>query len=118
MHTVPGNFLDQGCDIIREMTGKQLKKRRADLKLTQKELALKLQVEPKTIARWERELRAIPAFIDLALQTIELAVGGLMMPGVDLNASLTVDRKASAGSMTRTRKPVRRKKLSAARKSK
>ena len=54
-----------------EMTGKQLKKRRAALKLTQKELALKLQVEPNTVARWERELRAIPAFLDLALQTIE-----------------------------------------------
>jgi len=53
------------------MTGKQLKKRRADLKLTQKELALKLQVEPNTVARWERELRAIPAFLDLALQTVE-----------------------------------------------
>jgi len=62
----------QGRGILRgEMTGKQLKKRRADLKFTQKELALKLQVEPNTIARWERELRTIPAFLDLALQTIE-----------------------------------------------
>jgi transcriptional regulator with XRE-family HTH domain len=101
-----------------EMTGKQLKKRRADLKLTQKELALKLQVEPNTLARWERELRVIPAFLDLALQTVELAVGGLKMPGVDLTASLTVDRKATAGPMTRARKPVRRKKLATTRKGK
>jgi transcriptional regulator with XRE-family HTH domain len=100
------------------MTGKQLQKRRSHLKLTQRELAFKLQVEPNTVARWERELRAVPAFLDLALQTIELAVGGLTTPGVDLTATLTVDRKATAGPMKKARKPGRRKKLAAARKSK
>jgi transcriptional regulator with XRE-family HTH domain len=75
----------QAHGILRgEMTGKQLKKRRAALKLTQKELALKLQVKPNTVARWERELRSIPAFLDLALQTIEREAARLIKAEVDL----------------------------------
>ena len=74
------------------MTGKQLKKRRADLDLTQKELALKLQVEANTVARWEREIRAIPAFLDLALQTIERETSRLL-PDITVAAGMVADPK-------------------------
>ena len=52
------------------MKGKELKKWRAKHNLTQMELAQHLYVDRVTIARWEIELRKIPPFLFLALETI------------------------------------------------
>jgi len=53
------------------MKGAKLRERRQALGLTQQRLADRLEVSRNTIARWEREERAIPGFLDLALKTIE-----------------------------------------------
>jgi len=53
------------------MKGAKLRERRQSLGLTQQRLADRLEVSRNTIARWEREERAIPGFLDLALKTIE-----------------------------------------------
>ncbi len=53
------------------MRGAKLRERRLSLGLTQERLAEHLGVTRNTIARWEREERAIPSYLDLALKTIE-----------------------------------------------
>jgi transcriptional regulator with XRE-family HTH domain len=53
------------------MKGDDLRKRRQKLDLTQEQLAVELGVDRNTVARWERDERVIPAYLDLALKTIE-----------------------------------------------
>lgn len=53
------------------MTGEQLQTKRLDLGLTQKALAEKLGVAPNTVARWESERLAVPAYVGLALKGLE-----------------------------------------------
>lgn len=53
------------------MDGEELKKRRNDLGMTQAELADLLGVKPNTVARWENGVLPVPAYLPLALQTIE-----------------------------------------------
>lgn len=53
------------------MNGKELRKKRNDLDLTQEQLADELQVAANTVARWERDEMKIPPFLHLALETIE-----------------------------------------------
>jgi transcriptional regulator with XRE-family HTH domain len=53
------------------MKGAELRKRREALGLTQQRLADRLGVARNTIARWERQERAIPTYLDLALKSIE-----------------------------------------------
>lgn len=53
------------------MTGEELKSRRKKLSFTQEEFANELKVATNTVARWERDERAIPPYLDLALETIE-----------------------------------------------
>ncbi len=53
------------------MNGKELRKKRNDLDLTQEQLAEELQVAANTVARWERDEMKIPPFLHLALETIE-----------------------------------------------
>lgn len=54
------------------MTGKQLKKARNALGLTQEELARHLGKAANTIARWEREELEIPIYLKLALIGLEI----------------------------------------------
>src|SRR6266542_2093756 len=61
----------QACATLSAMKGKDLKKRRQKLELTQEQLAQELSVDRNTIARWERDERAIPTYLDLALKTVE-----------------------------------------------
>lgn len=53
------------------MKGKDLRKRRISLELTQGGLAQKLGVSANTVARWERDEMSIPPYLDLALKQIE-----------------------------------------------
>ena len=53
------------------MTGKELRKKRKDLKLTQEKLAKKLGVTANTVARWEREEVPFPDYLELAMNAIE-----------------------------------------------
>lgn len=53
------------------MTGEELKDKRKKLGFTQEELAKELMVATNTVARWERDERAIPPYLPLALITIE-----------------------------------------------
>jgi transcriptional regulator with XRE-family HTH domain len=55
----------KGC-----MTPKQLVEFRETHGLTQQELANRLRVDRVTIARWEIGARAIPPYLDLALETV------------------------------------------------
>ncbi len=55
----------KGC-----MTSKQLVEFRETHGLTQQELANRLRVDRVTIARWEIGARAIPPYLDLALETV------------------------------------------------
>lgn len=57
--------------IVSWMNGKELKEKRKELELTQEQLANELQVTSNTVARWERDEMKIPAFLYLALETIE-----------------------------------------------
>jgi transcriptional regulator with XRE-family HTH domain len=57
------------------VTGRELKKRRALLGLTQKELAERLGVSPNTVARWERGERQVPVLLLPALELIEIRAG-------------------------------------------
>lgn len=57
------------------MTKEELAALRERLELTQQQLADKLGVDRVTIARWETGTRAIPAFLGLALQTVERNLG-------------------------------------------
>ncbi len=52
------------------MTGKELKDYREGIDLTQEQLAEALQVASNTVSRWERDDRAIPPYLELALKTI------------------------------------------------
>lgn len=56
------------------MTPADLKACRAKLGLTQAELAAYLKVAPNTVARWEREVLALPPFLSLALETVAFQV--------------------------------------------
>ncbi len=53
------------------MTGKELKQYREKIGLTQEQLSEALQVASNTVSRWEREDRAIPPYLPLAIETIE-----------------------------------------------
>lgn len=53
------------------MTGKELKKRRENLGLTQTELAEKLDVKQNTVYRWEAEILPISKTVELAFENIE-----------------------------------------------
>jgi transcriptional regulator with XRE-family HTH domain len=53
------------------MDGESLKKRREDLEMSQAQLAKTLEVDVTTISRWERGERSIPAYLKLALETVE-----------------------------------------------
>lgn len=53
------------------MTSEELKRRRVALHLSQKHLAEVLGVSTSTVAHWEQGVQAIPAYLDLALQTLE-----------------------------------------------
>ena len=55
------------------MTPNELLSRRRALGLSQAELATRLGVATNTVARWERGERAIPPYLQLALQVIEIA---------------------------------------------
>lgn len=57
--------------IVLLMDGSELRQFREKLKLTQEQLAKKLNVATNTIARWERGERKIPEFLELALKTVE-----------------------------------------------
>jgi DNA-binding transcriptional regulator YiaG len=53
------------------MDGKELKKKREALKLTQTELANILGVKMNTVYRWESGILTVPKSIALALETVE-----------------------------------------------
>jgi transcriptional regulator with XRE-family HTH domain len=53
------------------VNGKELKDYRERIGLTQEQLAEALQVASNTVSRWERDDRAIPPYLHLALETIE-----------------------------------------------
>lgn len=50
------------------MTGYQLQQARKSLSQTQKGLAMILGVSPNTVARWEREVLAMPTWVALAMK--------------------------------------------------
>lgn len=58
------------------MTPKDLVAFRERLELTQQDLADRLGVDRVTIARWETGTRAIPAYLWLALETVERRLTG------------------------------------------
>jgi transcriptional regulator with XRE-family HTH domain len=58
------------------MSGKELREKRKELKLTQEQLANELQVSANTVARWERDEMKIPSFLHLAIETIERKILG------------------------------------------
>lgn len=53
------------------MNGVDLQKRREGLGMSREELATALQTTAVTVWRWENDERAIPPYLDLALQTVE-----------------------------------------------
>ncbi len=53
------------------MEGNELRQWRDGQGLTQLQLAEALSVATNTVARWERDERAIPPFLPLALETVE-----------------------------------------------
>lgn len=53
------------------MTGQELKEWRRKRGLTQEDLARRLGVIRLTVARWETATRAIPSFLQLALEALE-----------------------------------------------
>ena len=53
------------------MNAAELKKWRERCGYTQDGLAKALMVHPVTVARWETEVREIPPFLVLALETLE-----------------------------------------------
>lgn len=57
--------------VCRTMSSLDLKSRRVSLGLTQSQLARELEVDVITVSRWERGVRPIPRFIELAIEAIE-----------------------------------------------
>jgi DNA-binding transcriptional regulator YiaG len=57
--------------IVDNVDGNNLKKFRENFGLTQEKLAQILKVSTNTVARWERNERRIPEFLELALRTVE-----------------------------------------------
>lgn len=53
------------------MTGSELKDFREKIGLSREELAKELRTTYPTIYRWETDNRAIPPYLDLALETIK-----------------------------------------------
>jgi len=53
------------------MKGKELKRRRRALKLTQVELSQIFGVRSNTVARWENGVSPIPKLVVLAMETVE-----------------------------------------------
>ena len=58
------------------MIGRELKDYRERIGLTQEQLAEALQVASNTVSRWERDDRAIPPYLPLAIETIERRLKG------------------------------------------
>ena len=54
------------------VTGKELENIRKGLGLSREELARELKVTYTTVFRWETETRAIPPFLDLALDMLKI----------------------------------------------
>ena len=52
------------------MTPDDLRQWRRDHQMSQGKLALALGVDHMTVSRWERGIRGIPAYLDLALQAL------------------------------------------------
>ncbi len=57
--------------ILNAVNGNELKTFREKHNFTQESLAKILRVSTNTVARWERNERKIPEFLDLALKTVE-----------------------------------------------
>lgn len=53
------------------MTGKQLRRKRNQMSMTQAELAKLLGVARNTVARWERGEMSVPKFLHLALKSVD-----------------------------------------------
>lgn len=53
------------------MEGKELKKMRESLGLTQSGLAEILDVKPNTVARWENGVLDVPKTVELAMPTVK-----------------------------------------------
>lgn len=53
------------------MEAKELERRRKALGLSREALAKELSISPVTVWRWENCERQIPAFLPLAMETIE-----------------------------------------------
>jgi DNA-binding transcriptional regulator YiaG len=62
------------------MTGNELKDWREKLEMTQGQLAHALEVDVMTISRWEREVRSIPTYLKLAMETVERNQSNLPKP--------------------------------------
>lgn len=58
------------------MTGKELKKRREGLGITQTKLAELLDVKQNTVYRWEAEILPITRTVELAFENIENKLKG------------------------------------------
>ena len=58
------------------MTGDELKEWREGRHLTQAELSKELGVKFNTVSRWEVGTRAVPSFLELALETIGRRLNG------------------------------------------
>ena len=58
------------------MTGDELKEWREGRHLTQAELSRELGVKFNTVSRWEVGTRAVPSFLELALETIGRRLNG------------------------------------------
>jgi DNA-binding XRE family transcriptional regulator len=67
--------------MLSNMKPSQLVKWRKEQGFTQKSLAEKLGVAEVTVYRWEKAMRAIPPFLALALERIELQGGEIKAKG-------------------------------------
>ena len=68
-------------DYILPMTSDDLKKWRKRNGYSQGKLAKALGVISFTVSRWERGVRAIPSFLHLALECLEIKGGGEKLKG-------------------------------------
>ncbi len=64
-------ILGNTLGIVQNVEKEELKRRRTALGITQAELATVLGVKPNTVARWESGVLAVPAYLPLALETVE-----------------------------------------------